>query len=121
MVLAAVEDLLFSSKIRSVAKQVGTDVVFARSGADILQRARADRPALVIFDLNGRGTDPIATLRQLKTDPATASIRAIGFVSHVQSEIIEAAREAGADEVMARSAFVSRLPEILLTSPPPLH
>jgi CheY-like chemotaxis protein len=113
MVLAVVEDLLFSSKIRAVAKQVGADVVFARNPAEIVQRARDERPTLIIFDLNGRGTDAIGTLQQLKTDSDTASIRAIGFVSHVQSELIAAARQAGADEVMARSAFVTQLAEIL--------
>ena len=113
MIIAAVEDLLFSSKIRAAAKQVGADVVFARNPAEILQRARDDKPALVIFDLNSAGTDPIATLQGLKNDPATASIPAIGFVSHVQTDVIRAAREAGVDEVMARSVFVTRLPEIL--------
>jgi threonine dehydratase len=113
MVLAAVEDLLFSSKIRAVAKQVGADVVFARTSADVLTHARGSKPVLVIFDLNGSGTDPIATLKQLKSDPETARIRAIGFVSHVQADVIHAARAAGADEVMARSAFVTQLPEIL--------
>lgn len=116
MVLAAVEDLLFSSKIRASAKQVGADVVFARTSAEILQRARNDKPALVIVDLNGRGTDPISTLSQLKSDPVTAGIRVIGFVSHVQSDVIHAARQAGADDVLARSAFVAQLPDILLNS-----
>jgi hypothetical protein len=38
----------------------------------------------------------------------------VGFVSHVDSATIYAARQAGTDEVMARSAFAAQLAEILL-------
>jgi DNA-binding NarL/FixJ family response regulator len=113
MVLAAVDDLLFSSKIRATAKQAGVEVTFARSPDEILQQARTSRPSLVIFDLNSGKTDPVATIEALKGDPELAAIRAIGFASHVHTELIAAARRAGADQVMPRSAFAGNLAEIL--------
>ena len=114
MILVAVDDLLFSSKIRATAKQAGVQLTFARSPQEILDQARTMRPALVIFDLNSAKTDPIATIAALKADPALSAIRTIGFVSHVHTGIIDAARQAGTDEVMARSAFAANLPEILV-------
>ena len=113
MILVAVEDLLFSSKIRATAKHVGVELTFARSPQDILQQARTLKPAMAIFDLNSGKTDPIATIRALKADPELTSIKTIGFVSHVDAATIDAARDAGIDEMMARSAFVAHLPEIL--------
>ena len=68
---------------------------------------------MVIFDLNNPRTDPLGTVARMKADPALASIPTVGFASHVQTEVIDAARRAGVDEVMARSAFTQRLPEIL--------
>jgi hypothetical protein len=44
------------------------------------------------------------------------AIRTVGYASHVQTEVIDAARQAGVDEVMARSAFTARLPEILASA-----
>jgi len=116
MILAAVDDLLFSSKIRATAKAAGVDVTFARSPEEILEQARAKRPALLIFDLNSGKTDPLGTLSALKADPELASIRAIGFASHVHTELIAAARRAGADQVMPRSAFAGNLADILLSA-----
>ena len=116
MVLVAVDDLLFSSKIRATAKQAGVELTFARSQAEILEQARTTSPELVIFDLNSGKTDPIATIAALKADPALASIRTIGFASHVHTDLIAAARQAGADEVLPRSAFAGTLPNILLSS-----
>jgi hypothetical protein len=40
-VLAAVDDFLFRSKIRAVAKHVGVDVQFAQTRDEILAQARA--------------------------------------------------------------------------------
>jgi DNA-binding NarL/FixJ family response regulator len=113
MVLVAVDDLLFSSKIRATAKQAGVELTFARTPSEILERTRTLKPPLVIFDLNSTKTDPIATIAAIKGDPALAAVRTIGFASHVHTELIRAAREAGTDEVMPRSAFAAQLPEIL--------
>ena len=49
----------------------------------------------------------------MHADPELAAIPTIGFVSHVQAELIDAAREAGVGEVMARSAFTARLADII--------
>lgn len=116
MVLAAVDDLLFSSKIRATAKAAGVEVTFARTPDQIVDQARALRPTLIVFDLNSPRTDPLSTLRRLKEDPELAGIRAVGFASHVHTALIQEARLAGADDVMARSAFASGLAEILLTN-----
>jgi DNA-binding NarL/FixJ family response regulator len=116
MVLVAVDDLLFSSKIRTTAKQAGVEVAFARSPQEILEQARTINPTLAIFDLNSGKTDPVGTIAALKADPALASIRTLGFASHVHTDLITAARQAGADEVLARSAFAGNLAEILLTA-----
>ena len=119
MILVAVDDLLFSSKIRATARQAGVDLTFARSAGEIVSQARAIKPALVIFDLNSGKTDPIDTIAALKADPELAGIRTLGFASHVHTELIAAARQAGADQVLPRSAFAGNLADILLSSQSP--
>ena len=115
MVLVAVDDLLFSSKIRATARQAGVDITFARTPEEILERARALQPALAIFDLNSTKSNPIETIASIKRDPSLSAIRTIGFVSHVHTDLIHAARQAGTDDVMPRSAFAARLADILLS------
>jgi PleD family two-component response regulator len=113
MVLALVADLMFSSRIRAAAGAAGAEVRFARTAEDAVSQARALRPSLVLLDLNSAPLAPIDTIARLKSDADLAAARIVGFVSHVQADVIAAARAAGIDEVMARSAFVSRLPELL--------
>ena len=113
MILVAVDDLLFSSKIRTTARQAGVDLAFARTPSEILEQSRTLKPSLVIFDLNSGKAQPIDTIAAMKKDPELASIPTIGFVSHVHTALIEAARAAGIDNVMARSAFAGSLADIL--------
>ena len=113
VILAVVDDLMFTSKIKATAGQVGVPVAFARSSGAALDQMRKDAPSLVIFDLNSTRTDPLGTVAAMRRDPALASIPTVGFVSHVQTDLIDAARQAGVGEVLARSAFTARLAEIL--------
>ena len=114
-IVAAVDDLMFSSRIANAAKQMGIELSFARSSADLLSQAREKKPGLIIFDLNATRMDPLGAIAALKADDAMRGITTIGFVSHVDAGLIAAARDAGIDEVLARSAFTARLAEILTT------
>ena len=116
MVLAAVDDLLFTSKIRAVAKHTGVDLAFARTPAEILERARSERPSLVIFDLDCAKADSVATIGAMKADAELAGIRTLAFASHVHAELIASARKAGADQVLPRSAFAGGLADILTSA-----
>jgi len=113
VILAILDDLLFTSKIRSTAGHAAVAIAFARSPEAALEQMRTGRPSLVIFDLNNPRTDPLGILARMKADPALASIPTLGFVSHVDTATIEAARTAGIGEVLARSAFAGNLLSIL--------
>ena len=105
MILCVVDDLIFSVKISTAAKAVGAETYFERNPEMVLARIREKRPALVIFDLNGTKLRPLETIAAMKSDPGLRTIRTLGYVSHVQTDVINAARTAGIDEVLARSAF----------------
>lgn len=116
MVLCVVDDLIFSIKISTAARRLGADVYFERAAEHVVPRIREMRPSLVVFDLNSRSLAPMSAIAQLKRDPELRGIRTLGYVSHVDTDTIAAARAAGIDQVLARSAFTERLGEILTTS-----
>ncbi len=115
MILCAVDDLMFTSKLRAAATHAGASLKFVRSPEALLSEARETRPALIILDLNADRLHPLDMLTSLRADPDLAAIRTVAFVAHTHVDRISAARDAGADEVMPRSAFVTRLPELLRT------
>jgi CheY-like chemotaxis protein len=113
VVLAIVDDLLFVSKIKAAAGALGVALTVTRSMDAAIEQMRQTAPSLVILDLNSTRTDPLGTVAAMKRDPALSAIPTLGFVSHVMTDVINAARNVGVDEVLARSAFTERLAEIL--------
>ena len=111
-VVAVLDDLFFTVKINEAAKRAGQPVVFVKSEKDALDQAAA-RPNLMIIDLNCTALDPLQLIRTLKADENLKKIRVIGYVSHVQGELKQAAQQAGCDMVLARSAFSQNLPQLL--------
>lgn len=96
-VAAYVPDLMDRSKVSAAA---GDRVTFARTPAD-LPDVEAD---LVVVDLSRPGV--------LDALPSLAGRRVLGFGSHVDTDLLDAARAAGC-EVLARSKFFARLEELL--------
>lgn len=113
MIVCVVDDLIFSIKIKTAAKHLGVELYFERSRDQVLAIIRDKRPSLVIFDLNSAKLDPMAAISALKADPDLRTVRTLGYVAHVDGGTVAAARQAGIDEVLARSAFTERLGEIL--------
>jgi CheY-like chemotaxis protein len=112
-VIAVVDDLFFASKIRGTGERVGARVKFAKSIDAALSKARDEVPALVIVDLNAGCCDAVELARAFKGDEDLNAIPLLGFFSHVQTELQQAALAAGVDRVMPRSAFTKYLAEIL--------
>lgn len=96
--VAYVPDLMDRSRVAAASRSISfvtdlTDLATAAAAAD-----------LVIVDLSRAGV--------LEVLPALGS-RVIGFVNHTERGLMESARAAGCGTVLARSAFFSRLNELL--------
>jgi len=110
-IAALVDDLMFLSRIREAAKGPGVEVRAART-VDQLQAAAAGS-ALIIVDLDSPRLPTAAALAALRGDPTLAALPVVGFFSHVHAERAQAAKQAGVDRVLARSAFVQVLPTLV--------
>ncbi len=95
-VVGYVPDLMDRSRITGA----GVSATFVSSPAALLG-AEAD---LIVVDLGRPGV-----LEVVGRLPAPL----VGFASHVDHELLAAAREAGCGTVLARSAFFSRINELL--------
>lgn len=111
--LASVDDLFFVAKIQDAARRAGMAAEFVKTPAELIEKALAEPPALVIVDLNTRSHAPVELITKLKAEPELKRTSVIAFIAHVDGELKMQAIEAGADMVLARSAFSLNLPQIL--------
>ena len=109
MILAIVDDLLFQGKLQAAAAQLGVPLTIAANTGDV---PRNGQPwSRVLIDLNLSGGDALAMVRDLRA--AYPGVPMVGYCSHVQQNLWRQALEAGCTTVLARSAFVQQLPELL--------
>jgi PleD family two-component response regulator len=113
-ILAVLDDLFFSSKIRETAKAIGLGVEFIKNTNGLTQKLQNEKPSLVIFDLNSKLTSPLETIKELKSSPDLKDVTVLGYLSHVQTGLKEESAKAGCDLVLPRSKFSKELKEILL-------
>ena len=97
VIVAYVPDLMDRSKVAAAGS-----VMFVRRVEELSGR-HAD---LVIVDLSRPGVLEVLT--------SIVSPRIVGFASHVDRSLMDAARAAGCSEVLARSVFFRRVAEILV-------
>lgn len=111
-VLALVDDLMFQSRIREAARRAGVDVRAVRRPADLEAAVREGGRLILVDADDGRlpWAAALATLREVTPSPR---VRVVAFVSHVHADHAAAARAAGCDRVLARSAFVQELPALM--------
>lgn len=111
-IVALAADMIFASRIRGAATAASTEVELARDPADFLAKIKEFKPRLAILDLDRRGLDVATVIRDAK---AAADTQLLVYVSHVRADLIAAARQAGADRIMARGAFANQMTELLKT------
>jgi DNA-binding NarL/FixJ family response regulator len=116
IVAAAVDDLMFLSRIREAARRQGAEVRTVRTAADAVTACR-EGARRVILDLDTPRLPVLDILGALAADPALAGVDLVGFYSHVETERAKEARAAGCRTVLPRSAFVRQLDELLESAP----
>jgi CheY-like chemotaxis protein len=104
------QDLFFASKVTGTAAALGFRVSAVRDAAQALAEIANSRIRCLIVDLATPDLDVTNLVRAL---PATGRPTVIAFEAHVLADRLQAARDAGCDEVMPRSKFSATLPEIL--------
>ena len=136
LIVAFVSDLMFATRIETAAAGLGFQVEFIEhaaqvdsktpptlerqlgehltgAGAALIEQLTRQRPALLVFDLNNADIPWREWIALLTSVPATRRIPVLCYGSHIDVDATQAARQAGATAVVARSRFVSALPELV--------
>jgi CheY-like chemotaxis protein len=106
--LVLCDDLIFFSRIAEAARAVGLSVRQVRTQAELVTTAGKHAPGGVILDLHNPDLDLPALLAELHA-ACPAMPRVIAYGSHVEAEVLRAARKAGCDRILPRSQFVKEL------------
>ncbi len=115
MILYLAADLLWASKIKGVADSLGLPARPVRS-LEMLEARLADSPvSALLLDLD-KPDEAMTMLARVKSiaQEGARPIRVLAFGPHVAKDLLQQARDAGADQVFTRGSFDHNLPDIML-------
>jgi CheY-like chemotaxis protein len=87
----------------------GFEVALAHDGQEGVDKTRAERPDLVLLDMNLPVMDGWTAARALKADPGTAGIPIIALTAHALAGDRDKALAAGCDDYHPKPVDFSRL------------
>ena len=113
VVLIAIRDLFFASKVDAAATASGAAApARAKRGEPLLEQVRATKPARLLVEL--ASAEAIDAIRAIKADPELASTQVVGYCRHTDVDRIRDAKSAGCDRVLTQGEFAELLPQLLV-------
>jgi len=110
-ILAAIHDLMFSSKVNAAAR--GKQIAWLPRGTNVAEHVAKEKPDVLLIDLGNPALNAVEAVKTIKAAPGTREVVVIGYNDHTREDVIEAVRAAGADHVLSKGEFARRLPELL--------
>jgi two-component system, cell cycle response regulator DivK len=95
--------------LRDVLNHLGYATLESSTAEDALAVARAQRPALILMDVQLPGMDGVEALRRLRSDPATAEIRVVAVTAFAMPADRERFLAAGFDGYLPKPLDVGGL------------
>ncbi len=107
--------------VRFLLEQAGFQVVSAVDGLEGLEKARSQRPDLILLDMSLPELDGWHLAKQLKDTEATAGIPIVALTAHTLPGDRRRALEAGCDGFISKplnvARFASQIKEYLKQNP----
>ena len=95
MILVVEDNPASQMLVEAVLQGSGYLVHFAASATEALASIEAERPDLILMDIQLPGQDGLSLTRQLKADPAHASIPVIAVTAHAMASDRQLSLDAG--------------------------
>ena len=113
MILAIVEDSFFQKLIEKSARQEGERCLILKEEDEVETALRKEIPKVILMDVGVSSIDMPSLIEKLKQNSATRAIALVVFGSSIRGDLMQDARELGADQVLHKASFKQQLPEII--------
>jgi len=101
-VLVVDDDPVIQKLLQVNFEMEGYTVLTASDGLEGLERARAEKPDVIICDIMMPRMDGLEVTRNLKADPATAKIPILLLSAKAQQADVSAGQASGADDYVTK-------------------
>jgi CheY-like chemotaxis protein len=113
LILAIVEDPFFEKFIIECAIQEGERCLILKEEAVLEEVLTGETPKFLLLDVGVSAIDIPSLIEKFKLNAVTKKIPLIVFGSSIRGDLMQDARELGADQVLPKASFKQQLPELI--------
>jgi len=113
IILVAVTDIFFYTKVRDALLPKGFRLERARSQRDIAEKTATGALAAVILNMNDDILNAFQALESLKTDGRMKTIPILAFANHEEVDTWNRAKSMGVTKIVSRNEFSTRTRELV--------
>ncbi len=113
MILAIIEDPLFEKLIADCAVREGERCLVLKDETAVDEALSEETPKVLLLDVGSSTVDIPSFIEKLKQNPNTRAVPLVVFGNSIRADLMQDARELGADQVLPKAAFKQQLPEII--------
>ena len=113
MILVLTADPALQDQIEKAAGAENQETLFSSDEDVALAALQETTPELLLVDLAIATLDAPSVIERLKHNPATAKIPLVAFGNSLRADLLQDAKEAGADQALPRAAFNQQLSELI--------
>jgi len=113
LILVVASEANVGEEVEKAAQTEGTDCLILCEEAPIQAALQETTPEAIFIDLSTFTLDAPAIIQDLKGNTATRKIPIVAFANQIRADLLQDAKEAGADLILPRSAFNQQLPELI--------
>jgi len=101
--------------VQGILEAYGYEVIVARNGVEAIERAREERPALILMDIQMPGMGGLEAIRRIRADgeEAVAGVPIIALTALAMAGDKEHCLKAGANTYLSKPVSIRRLLELL--------
>jgi CheY-like chemotaxis protein len=113
-ILVVDDDFLLRVMLKDALEEAGHAVVLAENGRVAINRARTDRPDLILMDVMMPGLDGFDTCKAMKGDPALSGVPVVLISATIDPEgVVDRAKQVGAVTVLPKPVPIDLLRQVM--------
>ena len=113
-ILVVDDELLLQVMLKDALEGAGHAVVLAENGRVAIDRAKADRPDLILMDILMPDLDGYDTCKLMNADPALDGMPVILISATAEPKgVVDRAKQVGAAAVLSKPVSVDKLQQVL--------
>ncbi|HVZ81506.1 MAG TPA: hypothetical protein VHE12_12025 [bacterium] len=113
MIVALAGESLFKKTLEEAAASVSVDLLVLEEEEPFWAALQETTPDAVLVETGFSALDAGEIVQKMKTNPSTRRIPVVAFGDSLRADLLQDAKEAGADLVLARAAFRDQLSQLL--------